>query len=142
MAHHLSIFVENHPGKLNKITAILGEHHINIRAMTLASGGEFGVLKVLVDDPDKGYDVLKENHMIVSKRFIIVAKIDDRPGSLHRLLALLSNNQINIEDCYGFILENSKHAAVVLEVQKFPEAENILLQNKIDILEDRQIYTL
>jgi hypothetical protein len=142
MAYHLSIFVENKPGKLEKITKVLSDNQINLRAISVASSGDFGVVKVLVNDPDKAYAALKAERITVSKRKIIIAVIDDRPGGLHNLLVTLSSNHINIEDCYGFVLEDKKTAAIVLEVEKYPEAEKILSKVNIKVLGDEQIYSI
>lgn len=142
MAQHLSIFVENKPGKLEKITRILGDARINIRAVSLASGGSFGVLKLLVGNPEAAAAALTKEHVTVSLRRIIVAVVDDRPGSLHEVLATLSSGGINIEDCYGFVLENKKTAAVVVEVEKAPAAAQVLAQRGIRVLTDEEIPTI
>ena len=86
MAWHLSVFVVNEPGKLEKITRVLSEAGLNIRAVSMASTGEFGVVRVLVNDPDRGLEALKENRFTVTKRRILVAQIDDAPGAMHELL--------------------------------------------------------
>jgi hypothetical protein len=142
MAYHLSIFVVNEPGKLEKITRVLADNGLNIRAFSMASAGEFGVLRVLVNDPEKGYAALKEHHFTVTKRRILVAVIEDRPGALHDLLVTLSSNKVNVEDCYGFVLEEGKRAAIVFEVEKFPEAEKALTATSIELVADGDIYKL
>lgn len=142
MAQHLSIFVENKPGKLEKITRILGEAGINIRAVSLASGGSFGVLKLMVGNPAAAAEALTKEHLTVSLRRIIVAVVDDRPGALHDVLAALSAGGINIEDCYGFVLENKKTAAIVVEVEKDPAAAQVLAQRGIRVLTDEEIPTI
>jgi hypothetical protein len=141
MAYHLSIFVENKPGKLEKITDILSRNGINLRAISVASSGDFGVVKTLVNDPEKAYLALKDGHITAQKRRISVAVVDDKPGGLHHLLVTLSSNKINIEDCYGFVLEDKKRAAIVIEVEKNPEAENILRKNNVAVLADKEIYS-
>ena len=142
MAYQLSIFVENKIGKLEKITNILSENKLNVRGISLANAGEFGIVKLIVDDPDKAYNKLKENHFTVSKRHIIAIRIDDKYGSLHNLLTTLSSNNINIEDCYGVSVAYNKSAAIIIEVEKFPELENVLKNNNIHILTDQEIYSL
>ena len=142
MAFHLSVFVVNEPGKLEKITRVLSEAGLNIRAFSVSSAGEFGVVRILVGDPDKGYAALKENHFTVTKRRILVALIDDRPGALHELLVTLSTARVNVEDCYGFVLEGGRKAAIVCEVEKFPEAEKALAGTKVHFISDDEIYRL
>ena len=142
MAYHLSVFVENQPGKLERITRTLADAGLNIRAFSMASAGEFGVVRVLVSDPEKGFAALKDARFTVSRRRILVALIDDRPGSLHELLVTLSSNRVNVEDCYGFVLEGGRKAAIVLEVEKVPEAERALAGTSIHIVPDDEIYRL
>ena len=93
---------------------------MNIRGFSMASEGEFGVLKILADDPEKAFRVLKEHHYTVSRRTVEIALIDDRPGGLHDLLTTLSGRDINIEDCYGVALEEGRRAAIVLDVERYP----------------------
>ncbi len=142
MAFHLSIFVENKPGKLERITKILADNRVNLRAISVASAGEFGVVKILVNDPEKTYAVLKEQKLTVSKRPIVIALIDDQPGGLHNLLVTLSSHAVNIEDCYGFVLEDKKTAAIVVEVEHPADAARILNENGIRTLPEDKIYSI
>jgi hypothetical protein len=142
MAQHLSIFVENKPGQLERITKVLADNAVNVRAFSVASAGEFGVVKVLVNDPVKALAALKEKHFTVSSRRILIALVDDKPGGLYQFLTTLSANRINVEDCYGFVLEDKKMAAIVVEVEKFPEAETVLRSKGIRLLADDDIYSL
>ena len=140
MAYHISVFLENNPGKLEKITTILSENNINLRAMSLASSGDFGVMKLLVDDPDKAFDVLKESKIAVTKRQIIGVVVDNVPGSFNKLLLTLASNKINIEDCYGFLLSNGTTAAIVLEIENYPNTAKLLCDKGFDVLSSEKIY--
>ncbi|MBQ1609338.1 MAG: hypothetical protein IKN62_01820 [Elusimicrobia bacterium] len=140
MAYHISVFLENNPGKLEKITTILSENNINLRAMSLASSGDFGVMKLLVDDPDKAFDVLKENKIAVTKRQIIGVVVDNVPGSFNKLLLTLASSKINIEDCYGFLLSNGTTAAIVLEIENYPDTAKLLCDKGFDVLSSEKIY--
>jgi hypothetical protein len=142
MAYHLSVFAVNEPGRLEKITRALADAGLNIRAFSMASGGEFGVVRILVNDPDRGLEVLARQKLTVTKRRILVARIADAPGALHDLLVTLSSNAVNVEDCYGFVIEGGKRAAIVFEVEKFPEAEKVLASTGIHLISDPEIYRL
>lgn len=139
MVYHISVFLENTPGKFAKITQVLADNNINLRAMSLANSGDFGVMKLLVDDPDKAFDALKQNKIAVSKRQIVAVVVDNVPGSFNSLLKTLSNNKINIEDCYGFLLSDGKTAAIVLEIEN-DKAEEMLRNLKLKVLDKEQIY--
>ncbi len=142
MAWHLSVFVVNEPGKLEGITRALWEAGLNIRAVSMASTGEFGVVRVLVNDPDRGLEALKKARFTVTRRRILVAQIDDAPGAMHGLLVALAAARINVEDCYGFVIEEGKKAAIVFEVEKFPEAEKAIAGSGIHQVSDAEIYRL
>jgi hypothetical protein len=142
MAHHLSVFVVNEPGKLEKITRVLTEKGLNIRALSMASTGEFGVVRVLVNDPDAGLAALRDHKFTVTKRRILVAMINDAPGAMHELLVTLSARNVNVEDCYGFVIQEGKKAAIVFEVEKFPEAEKALAGSTVRLIGDADIYRL
>jgi hypothetical protein len=134
----LAVFLENRPGKLESVTKALAEAGVNIRGFSMASEGEYGVLKILADDPEKAFRVLKEHHYTVSRRTVEIALIDDRPGGLHELLTTLSGRDINVEDCYGITLEEGCRAAIVLDVERFPEAEAVLRENRIRLLGEKE----
>ncbi len=140
MAYHISVFLENNPGKLEKITTILAVNNINLRAMSLASSETFGVMKLLVDNPEKAYEVLKKNNIAVSKRQIIAVVVDNVCGSFNKLLITLSSNKINIEDCYGFLLSDGKTAAIVLEIEDYPDTEKFLSDKGFEVLSPEKIY--
>jgi hypothetical protein len=142
MGVQLSVFLENKPGKLEAITKILSEAGINIRGISMASEGEFGVLKVLVSEPGKAHQVLKQHHFTVSERNVVVAIVADRPGALHDLLLTLSSQQINIEDCYGIVLEEGDKAAIVLDIEAHPQAEQVLIEKGTRLLSDDELYSL
>ena len=142
MAFHLSVFVVNEPGKLEGITRVLSEKGLNIRAVSMASTGEFGVVRVLVNDPDAGLEALRDARFTVAKRRILVALVGDLPGAMHDLLVRLSAARLNVEDCYGFVMEEGKKAAIVFEVEKFPEAEKALDGSGVVLVSDAEIYRL
>ncbi len=126
MAYHLSIFVENKPGKLEKVTKILAENNFNIYGIYLASAGEFGVVKILTSNLEEAYHLLRKEGFTVSKRKVTIVLLPDKPGEMHKLLTILSSNNINLEDCYGFVLEAKAQAAIVLEAEKYPLLEEVL----------------
>ncbi len=139
MTYHLSIFMENQPGKLEKIAKILADHNINIRAISLASAGEFGVAKLLVDKGEEAFQALKEQNIAVSKRKILVILLPDIPGAMYNLLVVLSEKNINLEDCYGFVVESKKRAALVIEAEKYPQAESALRAKGYKLLSEQEL---
>ena len=90
MAHQIAVFAENRPGRIERVTRILKDAQIDIRAITIATGDSFGVIKLLVRDPGKARRVLESEGLSVASREIVAVLMDDRPGGLHRILELLA----------------------------------------------------
>jgi hypothetical protein len=142
MAHQISIFVENKPGRIERVTEILMKADVNIRAITVMGTFEYGVIKLLVDKPEAAYEALKSQGITAHKREIIAILMDDRPGGLYRIAKVFGQKKINIEDAYGFVIEDKKRAVLVVDVGKIQEAEKVLQEAGLTILSDEEIYSL
>ncbi len=142
MAHQISVFVENKPGRIERVTEVIAKANVNIRAFTVMGTYEYGVMKFLVDKPDVALEALKGQGISAHKREIIALLMDDRPGGLHRLAKIFGQKKINIEDAYGFVIEDKKRAVMVVDVGRISEAERILREEGIPTLSDEEIYSL
>jgi hypothetical protein len=142
MAHQISVFVENKPGRIERVAEIMAKANVNIRAITVMGTYEYGVMKLLVDKPDVALEALRSQGISANKREIIAVLMDDRPGGLYRVAKVFGQRKINIEDAYGFVIEDKKRAVLVVDVEKIKEAERILQEEGLDILTDEEIYSL
>lgn len=142
MPQQISVFAENRPGKIKRITGILAEKNINIRAITISDSGDYGIIKLLVDKPQEGCDVLKEAGFAATLKDIAAIKMDDKPGGLFRASTILADKGVNVEDAYGFILEGGSTAVFVFQVENVRKTENILKEAGFDILADNELYLL
>ena len=142
MAHQISVFVENKPGRIERVTEILMKADVNIRAITVMGTFEYGVMKLLVDKPEVAHEALKSRGITAHKREIIAILMDDRPGGLYRIARVFGQKGINIEDAYGFVIEDKKRAVLVVDVGKIQEAEKVLQEAGLTILSDEEIYSL
>ncbi len=140
IAHHISVFAENKPGRLDHITELLANANVNIRAIKISDLGEFGVIKALVDDPDRAHRVLKEGHVSVSKKPIVAVVVDDKPGGLHAVFTILTQQNINVEDSYGFVM--NQQGVLVIEVADVPEVTELLKNSGLQLLSKEEIYAL
>lgn len=140
IAHHLSVFAENKPGRLDHITEILAEAQINIRAIKISDSGDYGVVKLLVDDPDTAFQALKAGGVAASKQEIVAVVVEDRPGGLHSVLKILTNHNVNVEDAYGFVMH--ERAMLVIEVGNVQEANVVLEESGLHLLSKEEIYAL
>ena len=142
MAHQISVFAENKPGRIERVTGVLAEAQVNIRAITVSSSEGFGVIKLLVDRPDAAYEALRGKGISALKKEILAIPMEDRPGGLHTIAKVLSRAEINMEDAYGFVVEDRKQAVLVVEVEQMAEAEARLREAGMAMLTDAEIYAL
>ena len=125
----ISIFVENKPGRLAEITKIIGEKQINIRALSVADTTHFGILRIIVDNPEEVEKVLKEAGLTVSITSVITACIHNKPGGLAEVVGLLAANDIAIEYMYAFIEKNENEGYIVMRIEAEGAAVKLLQEN-------------
>jgi len=135
IAYQLSIFAENKPGRLAKVTGILRKGKINIRAITIATSDVFGVINALVDDPKRARSILESEGLTVSMKEVIAVVLEDKPGGLDRLVQLLFDNGINVENAYGFVLESHKKAIFVIDVDQLEKTQEVLKEAGLETLD-------
>lgn len=142
MIKQISIFVENKAGRLASVTKILGENDINIRALSIADTSDFGILRLIVNDPEKAYQVMKEAGVTVSETEVIAVEVPDTPGGLALVLDILGQDAINIEYLYAFIGKASDDALVILKVEDPQKAMSVLREHKVNVLNKEKVYRL
>ncbi len=99
----LSVFLDNAAGRLAEVTRILGENNINIRGFSVADTADFGILRLLVNDPEKAIEALKKANFTAHKGPLVLARIPDRPGGLAGALAALAEKNVNVEYAYAIV---------------------------------------
>lgn len=142
LVKQISVFVENVPGKLVEVSQILGENNIDMSALSLADSSDFGILRLIVNDPDKAYQVLREHAFVVKLSEVIAVVIDDRPGGLTGVLQVLAQAKISLEYMYAFVGSQDGHAVVVLRPNDTEAALKILEENHVSTLEPKDIYRM
>ena len=138
----ISIFLENKSGRLAQVTRALGENSINIRALSIADTTDFGILRLIVNDPEKAYLILKDKGFTVSATDVIAVEVADKPGGLAEVLQLLDRSGINIEYLYAFLQKSASAALVVFRVEQLDEAVKVLQASGTRILSGDEVYKL
>lgn len=113
----LSIFLENSKGRLAEVLTILSELGVNLRALSLADTKDYGVLRIIVDDPENVASQLKERNCVVALTPIWILKVPDRSGGLAGVLNQLVQEGVIIEYMYAFVEKANEQAQVVLRVR-------------------------
>ncbi len=142
MPYQVSVFAENKPGKIERITDVLSKNKINIRAITISDSGDYGIIKLLLDRPDEGCEYLMESGITATLKEIVAVKIKDRPGGLHEIASILTEQNINVEDAYGFMVKSHEEAVFVFQVENTKKAEHILTDKGFEVLTDSELYLL
>lgn len=135
----LSVFVENQPGKMAEITAVLYRQNIDIRALSIADTTNFGVLRLIVDSPSAAADALKEAGFTVSLTRVIAVGVNDVPGGLAKVMAVLSQGGVVVEYMYAFISRELDTAYVILRTDDTDRALELLSADSIPILTEKEI---
>ena len=136
----LSIFVENKSGRLAEITALISGNGINIRALSIADTSDFGILRLIVDQPELAVTVLKAAGLAVTLTMVIAVSIPDEPGAFARAIAALSGAGVEIEYMYAFISRSEGNAFVILRLQNNEKGIVTLRESGFTILDSEKIY--
>jgi hypothetical protein len=125
IAKQVSVFLENKSGRLNEVTRILGDAGINISAFSIADTSDFGVLRMIVPNPEKAMEVLKANDFSVQTTRVVLMTTPNKPGMLARALQILSDENIFIEYLYAFSM-NEDSAVVVIRPSEIEKCKEVL----------------
>lgn len=138
----ISIFVENKPGRLKEVTNILKDNGINIRALSIADTKDFGILRIIVNDPEKACAALKNAECTVTITEVLAVGIEDKPGGITKVMDTLYENKISVEYMYAFVSKSDDDAYVILRVVNNKEAAEVLKDAGIRLLSSQEIYDM
>ena len=137
----LSVFVENRRGRLGEVLAVLKEHGVNILSMSLADTTEYGLLRLIVSDAEKGRESLIAAGFSSMVTDVVIIKIPHRTGSLQEILAVIAAREISIEYMYGLSV-GTEDACVVMKTGDLGLATEVLRENGIGTLSAEELATL
>lgn len=129
----ISVFMENKAGKLGNITGLLRKENIDIRAFSIADTTEFGIFRVIVKQPERAVEVLRNAGMTAQINEVIVAVMSDRVGSFDELVRPICDEGIDIQYLYSFIGEKEATGRVAMCVGDMKKAVSVLLDNGCEL---------
>lgn len=138
----ISVFLENKGGRLANVTRILAENKVNIRALSIADTTDFGILRLIVNDPDKALKCLKDAGLIVRTTNVLAIAVDDVAGSLAAALDTIDKNGISVEYIYAYLGNLPEKAMVVLKVDNPETATEKLCSTNVNVLEAEDVYKI
>lgn len=140
LVKQISVFVENRKGKLAGILSVLRDKKIDIRALSVADTTDFGILRLIVSDPDGAYQALKEAGCTVSATRVLAVGVSDQPGGLAAITQLMADYDLSVEYVYAFITRTKNEAYVILKVTDAERAMEIFQKQGIHMLTEKEIY--
>ncbi|MDQ7094772.1 amino acid-binding protein [Desulfosporosinus sp. PR] len=130
----LSIFLENSKGRLAEVISLLAELKVNLRALSLADTKDYGVLRIIVDEPERTTEKLRERKVVVSQTQVWLLKVPDRTGGLAGVLNQLVQHDVVVEYMYAFVEKENEQAQVVVRVRDQGIMENALRKLNLPLL--------
>ena len=140
--NQISVFLENKSGRLAEVTRTLADNGINIRALCIADTIDYGLLRLIVNDPDRAKEVLNTAGFTVTQTPVLALEIPDKPGGLADMIALMAEKEINIEYIYAFVGRSKENAVVIFRVERIDEAVPVLQAAGANLLSGEQLYSL
>jgi hypothetical protein len=137
----ISVFLENKQGRLAEVTRILGENNIDISALSIADTTDFGILRLIVNQPGKAIEILQQHGFAASINSVIAIEVEDKPGGLAKALSILDKKGISIEYMYAFVGTcKNENAMVLLRVEDPQSALEILKNEDFIIKSPNDVY--
>ena len=137
MIRQLSVFVENRPGSLMKVTNALSDGKINIRAVASFDTPDFAILRTVVDKPEDAKEYLTSKGFVVRIQEVIGVELVDEKGSLNKMLSVLNDAGVNINYIYSFVIRDGKAPVMVFSADK--NAEDILNEKGLKVLNESEL---
>lgn len=142
LVKQISVFLENKPGRLSEAAEVLAKNGIDISALSLADTDEYGVLRMIVSDPDKAKNALGESGVICKVTDALVVAIDDRPGGFSESLRILTDNGIEVKYMYACVSREQGKAIMVLSVADSAKADELIRNTASGNVDPTLIYRI
>lgn len=139
MIKQISVFVENQPGSMMRVTSVLTESHVNIRAISTFDTPEFGILRLVVDDPAKAKESLTQKGFVTRVNDVIGAELKDEKGNLNQMLKILADGEINVNYIYSFVIREEKAPVIVFHTDDFQKAEQVLKEAEVKLVDESEL---
>ncbi len=113
----ISVFLENTTGRLAEVTRVLGTGNVNLRAISIADTADFGILRLIVDTPEKTMELLKEAGFTAKITEVIGVLVNDKPGGLMKIMDIFNKEGVNIEYLYSSLINEEGDAVIIFRVE-------------------------
>lgn len=136
----ISVFIENKKGSLAEVTRFIADNNINLKALSIADTHDFGILRIITDDPDYARETLKNEGYTVTATSVLAVAIADAPGSMASVLEILHNADVQVEYTYAFISSKKDMAYMIFRVDNNEKATRALVEKSVTVLSQSDIF--
>ncbi|MDL2225331.1 amino acid-binding protein [Eubacteriales bacterium OttesenSCG-928-M02] len=140
MLQQIAVFLENKKGRLAMCTRILGDNDIDLIALSIADTTDFGIMRCIVDQPEKALEVLTKGGFTASSMDVLAVEVPDTPGGLAGVLELVDAADINVEYLYSFVRTPRENALITFRVDDPERCQKLFMENGITVLSDEAVY--
>ena len=134
----LSVFLENRAGRLDEVLQILGANDVNIVALSMADTADYGMMRMIVSNPQKGRAVLKEAGITAMLTDVVAFRVPHATGSLAKAMHQIVDGEINVEYMYAFA--NGADASAVIRCDDPLRVIDILKGSGFDVWSEKEAY--
>jgi hypothetical protein len=138
--HQLSVFLENKSGRLTEVLEALGEENIRITALSVADTAEFGLLRMIVSEPEKAKELLKKRNFTVNRSEVISVIAPNEARHYARVLRILSDLEISVEYTYAF--STGDKSIIILRCSDTEKAIHALKNHEMKLLRASDLYKI
>ena len=136
----LSVFLQNKPGHLIKITKILKNNNLDIRAINVSEGNDFGILRLIVDDIYKAQYLLKEEGYLCRLDDVLAVELEDKVGILFEVFDALGNNGINLNYIYSIIRPvHGELPSIIIKTTDLEKSQKILENIGVNLISHQEV---
>lgn len=122
----VSVFLENRAGQLCEVTELLADNGIDMQALNIAETSDYGIVRMIVDNPGKTEALLRENGFIVRETPVVRTPVPDKPGGLNEILRAIAKANIDIEYMYSILGQRNGLAYMVFRVAEPDKLDAVL----------------
>ena len=136
----LSVFLENKPGRLRELCALLADRGINMITISLADTEQFGILRLIVSDCEGAKTVLEENGFVAKITEVIAVEVNDEPGGLGDVLKVEDAAGISVEYMYAFTIKSGENAVLLFRFDDMDKAVTALQAAGFKVLDQVSLF--
>ncbi len=136
----ISIFIENKKGSLAEVTKFISDKHINLKAVSIADTQDFGILRIITDNPNEARELLKAEGYTVTATSVLAVAMSDAPGSMAAILSVLSEADVSVEYTYAFMSNIANKAYMIFRVDDNDKATKALVAANIPVVNQEDMF--